>query len=203
MTSSIKILAVILFLSSCSSLNFTYPYFDFWQNALFRNNIDVSEAYIDDQKYSFIHVSYKDNDAIFVLSGIDGDVYTWVGANLEKIKTYKGLIIETYNIQPDIKIDTKDLSKIINSDFQENTYFFNLSIDNPSIFALPIKYKLIKKSNNDDGKHSITYKKDSDIIRWKNKDKIVFDSRSGLPIHSSISITPLEPNIELHFYYKY
>ena len=203
MTFLIRIAITFIFLSSCSSLNFTYPYYDFWQNALFRNNINVTDAYIESQEFSFIHVSYKKNDAIFVLSEIENEVFTWVGKDFEKIKTYRGLIVETFGIDPDIKIDMKDRSKLLNSNFIENAHFFDINIDDPSIFALPIEYRLVKKDKLNTNKYSVTFKKYSEVLRWKNNDKIIFDFDTGLPSYSSISISPIEPNINIDFYYKY
>lgn len=201
MTFLIRILLSITFLSSCTLPQVDYPYIDLWKDALFRKDISVDEIFIEESKFSFIKVSYKKNDAIFILSSVNNDgVYTWVGSNYEIIKTYNGLILETSGLFPDTSIHAGDQLKIISTKFQEPLYSFYLDIDEPELLSLPVTYTL-KNKKVFQGELAMSFERTSPIIGWVAQDKYWY--RDGLIVRSEISITPLEPSLRIQFYYKY
>ncbi len=201
MTFLIRILISITLLSSCAVPQFDYPYIDLWKDAFFRKEISVDEAFIEESKFSFIKVSYKKNDAIFILSSVNHDgVYTWVGSNYELIKTYNGLILESSGLFPDTSIHASDQSKITSTKFQEPSYSFYLDIDEPELLSLPVNYILKSKEVSQD-KLVVSFERSSTIIGWVAQDKYWY--QNGLIVRSEISITPLEPSIKIEFYYRY
>jgi len=201
MTFLIRILLSITLLSSCALTRFDYPYIDLWKDAFFRKEISVDEAFIEESKFSFIRVSYKKNDAIFILSSVNHDgVYTWVGSNYELIKTYNGLILESSGLFPDTSIHASDQSKITSTKFQEPSYSFYLDIDDPELLSLPVTYTL-KSKKAFQGELEMSFERSSPIIGWVAQDKYWY--RDGLIVRSEISITPLEPSLKIQFYYKY
>lgn len=201
MTFLIRILLSITLLSSCALTRFDYPYIDLWKDAFFRKEISVDEAFIEESKFSFIRVSYKKNDAIFILSSVNHDgVYTWVGSNYELIKTYNGLILESSGLFPDTSIHASDQSKITSTKFQEPSYSFYLDIDDPELLSLPVTYTL-KSKKALQGELEMSFERSSPIIGWVAQDKYWY--RDGLIVRSEISITPLEPSLKIQFYYKY
>ena len=201
MTFLIRILLSITLLSSCALTRFDYPYIDLWKDALFRKDISVDEVFIEESKFSFIKVSYKKNDAIFILSSVNNDgVYTWVGSNYEIIKTYNGLILESSGLFPDTSIHASDQLKITSTKFQKPLYSFYLDIDDPELLSLPVTYTL-KSKKAFKGELEMSFERSSPIIGWVAQDKYWY--RDGLIVRSEISITPLEPSLKIQFYYKY
>ena len=201
MTFLIRILSSITLLSSCAVPQFDYPYIDLWKDALFRQGIQVDEAFIEESEFSFIKVSYKKNDAIFILSSVNNDgVYTWVGSNYELIKTYNGLILESSGLFPDTSIHASDQLKITSTNFQEPSYSFYLDIDEPELLSLPMTY-ILKSKKMFQGELAVSFERSSPIIGWVAQDKYWY--KAGLIVRSEISITPLEPSLKIQFYYKY
>jgi len=201
MTFLIRILTSITLLSSCAVPQFDYPYIDLWKSALFRQGIQVDEAFIEESEFSFIKVSYKKNDAIFILSSVNNDgVYTWVGSNYELIKTYNGLILESSGLFPDTSIHASDQLKITSTNLQESSYSFYLDIDQPELLSLPVSY-ILKSRKMIQGELEVSFERSSPVIGWVAQDKYWY--QAGLIVRSEISITPLEPSLKIQFYYKY
>ena len=119
-----RYLFIFIFFNSCSSID--YSYFEDLKNYYSKNKILVDQSFIDKQDYSFIKVSNKKNDAIFILSKIDQfGVHEWIGSNYESIKTKDGLIIETKGLRSDIKFYSYDISilgKTLSFDSQIDLY---------------------------------------------------------------------------------
>ena len=61
-----RYLFIFIFFNSCSSID--YSYFADLKNYYSKNKILVDQSFIDKQDYSFIKVSNKKNDAVFILS---------------------------------------------------------------------------------------------------------------------------------------
>ena len=92
---------LILILVGCESIDLGY--IDLIRENNQENIIeDLSPFY--NTGYSFIRASKGRNQAVMVLSKFDDGVATWVGANNEIIITQNGIIIETQNLEYDLKI---------------------------------------------------------------------------------------------------
>jgi len=195
-----RYLFIFIFFNSCSSID--YSYFADLKNYYSKNKILVDQSFIDKQDYSFIKVSNKKNDAVFVLSKIDQfGVHEWIGSNFESIKTKDGLIIETKGLRSDIKFYSYDISIL------EKTLSFNSQIDlyNPDlIFAnitLRRNSKTTYKNSQGNEMNVFQYTRIVPEIGWKAKESYTF--KDGV-IHKSIQqINPMLDPLEINFYFKY
>jgi hypothetical protein len=195
-----RYLFIFIFFNSCSSID--YSYFADLKNYYSKNKILVDQSFIDKQDYSFIKVSNKKNDAVFVLSKIDQfGVHEWIGSNFESIKTKDGLIIETKGLRSDIKFYSYDISIL------EKTLSFDSQIDlyNPDlIFAnitLRRNSKTTYKNSQGNEMNVFQYTRIVPEIGWKAKESYTF--KDGV-IHKSIQqINPMLDPLEINFYYKY
>lgn len=195
-----RYLFILIFFNSCSSID--YSYFADLKNYYSKNKILVDQSFIDNQDYSFIKVSNKKNDAIFVLSNIDQfGVYEWIGSNYEKIKTKDGLIVETEGLRSDIKFYSFDIPIL------EKTFSFNSQIDlyNPDLIFANIAFRRDSKTTYSDIKgdeiNVFQYTRIIPEIGWKAKDSYTFID--GVIFKSIQQINPRLDSLEITFYFKY
>jgi len=192
-------LITVIFVSSCTSIDYTY--FNNIKNTFARNEINVTESFIKNFEYSFIKVSYKKNDAIFVLARVleDGS-YEWIGANYEVIITKSGTIIETIGLESDIKFHESQLPDFKN--FKTSSHYIDLYNPNLVFEKLSFNYldtKLPVKDLNYD--QVITIQRVSETIGWHSKD--IYFYNKGAIKRSIQKINPLKPPIEITFFFKY
>jgi len=195
-----RYLFISILCTSCASID--YSYFRDLKNYYSKNKILVDQSFIDKQDYSFIKVSSKKNDAIFVLSNIDQfGVHEWIGSNYETIKTKDGLIVETKGLGSDIKLYSYNIS------FLENTLSFNSQIDlyNPDlIFAnitLTRNSQTTYMNNNGNEMNVFLYTRVVPEIGWKAKESYTF--KDGTIYKSVQQINPMLDSLEISFYFKY
>ena len=195
-----RYLFISILCTSCASID--YSYFKDLKNYYSKNKILVDQPFIDKQDYSFIKVSNKKNDAIFILSNIDQfGVYEWIGSNYEIIKTKDGLIIETKGLLSDIKFYSYDISIL------EETPSFDSQIDlyNPDlIFAnitLRRNSKTAYKNNQGNEMNVFQYTRIVPEIGWKAKESYTF--KDGVIYKSIQQINPMLDPLEINFYFKY
>ena len=101
----------LLLISSCSTLNIDYSYFGYFQNAFFGDNYEIDQEYYEKLEFSYLKIKHKDREAVYVLSDISDDIYTWTGSSYEILKTYKGIIIEMSGVY-NFSAFTQDVKKI-------------------------------------------------------------------------------------------
>jgi hypothetical protein len=195
-----RYLFIFIFFNSCSSID--YSYFADLKNYYSKNKILVDQSFIDKQDYSFIKVSNKKNDAVFVLSKIDQfGVHEWIGSNFESIKTKDGLIIETKGLRSDIKFYSYDISIL------EKTLSFNSQIDlyNPDLIFANITLRRNSKTTyqNSQGNEMnvFQYTRIVPEIGWKAKESYTF--KDGVIYKSIQQINPMLEPLEINFYFKY
>ena len=195
-----RYLFISILCTSCASID--YSYFKDLKNYYSKNKILVDQPFIDKQDYSFIKVSNKKNDAIFILSNIDQfGVYEWIGSNYEIIKTKDGLIIETKGLRSDIKFYSYDISIL------EKSLSFNSQIDlyNPDlIFAnitLRRNTKTTYKNSQGNEMNVFQYTRIVPEIGWKAKESYTF--KDGVIYKSIQQINPMLDSLEINFYFKY
>jgi hypothetical protein len=194
-----RYLIISILCTSCASID--YSYFKDFKNYYSKNKILIDQSFIDKQDYSFIKVSNKKNDAIFILSNIDQfGVYEWIGRNYESIKTKDGLIVETKGLQSDIKFHSYDISIL-------NISIFNSQVDlyNPDLIFSNI---ILRKNSettyrNNEGKEMTVFKYTRIVpeIGWKAKDSYIY--KDGMIYQSIQQINPLLDPLEINFYLKY
>ena len=195
-----RYLFISILCTSCASID--YSYFKDLKNYYSKNEILVDQSFIDKQDYSFIKVSNKKNDAIFILSNIDQfGVYEWIGSNYETIKTKDGLIVETKGLRSDIKFYSYDISIL------EKTSSFDSHIDlyNPDlIFAnitLRRNSKTSYRNSNGNEMNVFQYTRIVPEIGWKAKESYTF--KDGVIYKSIQQINPMLDSLEINFYFKY
>ena len=195
-----RYLFIFIFFNSCSSID--YSYFADLKNYYSKNKILVDQSFIDKQDYSFIKVSNKKNDAVFILSKIDQfGVHEWIGSNYESIKTKDGLIIETKGLQSDIKFYSYDISIL------GKTLNFNSQIDlyNPDLIFANITLRRNSKTTyqNRQGNEMnvFQYTRIVPEIGWKAKESYTF--KDGVIYKSIQQINPMLDPLEISFYFKY
>ena len=88
------ILAIQLFLCSCSTIDLGY--IEVFQESFRKNEINDLESFYD-SNFSFIRLSQGRNQAVYVLSNYEDGVETWTGATGEEVITYLGLILSSKN----------------------------------------------------------------------------------------------------------
>jgi len=195
-----RYLFIFIFFNSCSSID--YSYFADLKNYYSKNKILVDQSFIDKQDYSFIKVSNKKNDAVFILSKIDQfGVHEWIGSNYESIKTKDGLIIETKGLRSDIKFYSYDISIL------GKTLNFNSQIDlyNPDLIFANITLRRNSKTTyqNRQGNEMnvFQYTRIVPEIGWKAKESYTF--KDGVIYKSIQQINPMLDPLEINFYFKY
>ena len=195
-----RYLFISILCTSCASID--YSYFKDLKNYYSKNKIIVDQSFIDEQDYSFIKVSNKKNDAVFILFNIDQfGVYEWIGRNYESIKTKDGLIIETKGLQSDIKFYSYDISIL------EKTLSFNSQIDlyNPDLIfsniILTRNSKTTYKNSKGNEMNVFQYTRSVPEIGWKAKESYTF--KDGVIYKSIQQINPMLDPLEINFYFKY
>ena len=195
-----RYLFIFIFFNSCSSID--YSYFADLKNYYSKNKILVDQSFIDKQDYSFIKVSNKKNDAVFILSKIDQfGVHEWIGSNYESIKTKDGLIIETKGLRSDIKFYSYDISIL------EKTSSFDSQVDlyNPDLIFANITLRRNSKTtymnSNGNEMNVFQYTRIVPEIGWKAKESYTF--KDGVIYKSIQQINPMLDPLEINFYFKY
>ena len=195
-----RYLFISILCTSCASID--YSYFKDLKNYYSKNKILVDQSFIEKQDYSFIKVSNKKNDAIFILSNIDQfGVYEWIGSNYESIKTKDGLIVETKGLRSDIKFYAYDISIL------DKTSSFDSHIDlyNPDLIFANITLRRDSKTTYRDSKENemnvFQYTRIVPEIGWKAKESYTF--KDGVIYKSIQQINPMLDSLEINFYFKY
>lgn len=169
-------------------------------------DIEITKSFYENIEYSFVKVSIgKNKKAVLVLSDISNEVYTWVGANEERIYTKHGKLIKTSGLEHNISF-IGDISKvnIINSEINS----FYLELKNPS--AMLALHSSSKESGIDTIDTNLGLEKvliyeeefNSKIINWSNVNLYYYSTDNGRIVKTIQSYHPNEEDIELTFYYK-
>jgi hypothetical protein len=198
----IKHTPIFLIILLCSCVQIDYGYFRYFKEGFnLGNNID-SDQVSSTLNYSFLKASYGRNQAIFVLANIsDENIYTWIGANNEVLKTYKGLIVSTGGmIFGNISINRENL-------FKESKNFYNsdfnliVNIDSPDIANMQVEYKFLNSSLDKRGCQMITYKKYMPQIKFATKESYCLSGNRV--IESTQRFSNLHRQLLIEFHYKY
>lgn len=190
------LILTIIFVCSCSSLKVDYSYFGYFQNAFFNNDFEIDSEYYEELEFSYLKIKHKDKEAIYVLSDISDDVYTWTGSNYETLKTYKGIIIEMsgiYNFYA-FPYDVK------NFEISKNNPFLRYNFEDPELVMHRFNFKLIDTIP---GKRCVLkkYRRESKIIGFRFDEKICI--KENLPLYTTQKINNLIDEFELEFIYRF
>ena len=133
----IKKIFLLLCLSGCAV---DLAYIEVFREGLKKNQINDLQPFLD-TNLSFVKATKGKNQAIFILSDYNEGVEIWVGADNERISTYKGVITRTSKLDHDMTVhNIEALQKNI---FQDNIQLL-ASLSNPSVSYLNLGLTLIR-----------------------------------------------------------
>ena len=103
-----KVFLILFLLNSCAHLEYREIY-DLAKNSIVGiEDLKIDSEFLENRQSSFIKIKLgRTRIAIFSLSSYSGDIFTWVGANNEKIITKNGRIIATNELDYNLEILTK------------------------------------------------------------------------------------------------
>ena len=196
MISRYFLILMLALLCSCSSLKVDYSYFGYLHNALFNNDFEINAEYYEELEFSYLKIKHKDREAVYVLSEVSDDIYTWTGSNYETLKTYNGIIIEmsgvySFSAFPD---DVKNFEII------KNNPFLRYNFEDPKLVMHRFDFKIIEIIPE---KSCVLrkYRRESKVIGFRSNEEICI--RDNLPLYSTQKINNLIDNFELEFFYKF
>jgi hypothetical protein len=202
MTKNYTLVLALVFLSSCNYLSYA-DIIPLAKRAAFGvDDIKIDDNFLSQQKYSFIKVNVgRTGVAILTLASIKDGIYTWVSGTGEKLQTYNGKIIKSFDIIYDTHFITfSDFS--FNKNFENAEYDYNIRLFNPN--TLVTQEATLKTID-------ITPLENKDIyfeefvttrgFKWKFVNKYWLNN-DGYVTKSIQHIHPMLPKYEIKFYYK-
>ncbi len=207
MDSMIRLILVLILLSSCGNLPIAYL-----QNFTSVNNVvfgfpeyEITEEIYNDFDNSFMKIRFgRGPHAILILAYVKDGVYEWVGADNVKIFTLNGRIIKTSGLPSNFEI-IKPLSKA----YYPNQVFEGINLFEPDLFSATLERSMkietasIKKLNNSIKVNRIKENFNLDIIGWKGVNTYYQNPSSKLIEASEQRIHPRLPVAKVEFYFKY
>ena len=203
----IRLLFVILFLSSCGNLPITYL-----QNFSTVNSVvfgfpeyEITEEVFNEYDNSFIKVRFgRGPHAILVLAYVENNVYEWVGADNVQIFTLNGRIIKTVGLTNNFEI-LKPTSNI----FSSSDVYETINLYNPDLFSSNIHRSMnsreatIKKLGRKIQVNRIEESFDLDLIGWTGVNLYYRNTSSNQIESSEQRIHPRLPIVKIEYYFKY
>ena len=205
--SMIRVLFVLLFLSSCGNLPITYL-----QNFSSVNSVvfgfpeyEITEDLLNEYENSFMKVRFgRGPHAILILAFVEDDVYEWVGADNVKIFTLNGRIIKTVGLTNNIEILKPSNNFSSSSDVYETVNLYN-----PDLFyatlnrSIDTRETTIKKLGRKISVNRIEERFQIKTIGWKGVN-IYYQNTSSDQIESlEQNIHPMLPVAKIEYYFKY
>tara|TARA_B110000259_G_C13939398_1_gene372146 strand:- start:192 stop:815 length:624 start_codon:yes stop_codon:yes gene_type:complete len=203
----IRMLFVILFLTSCGNLPITYL-----QNFSSVNSVvfgfpeyEITEEIYNDYDNSFIKVRFgRGPHAILVLAYVDNNVYEWVGADNVKIFTLNGRIIKTEGLTNNFEIIRPLIDIFSLSDVYETINLFNPDLISSTIYrSMNSRKTTIKKLGSKIQVCRIEESFDLDLIGWTGVNLYYRNTFSNQIESSEQRIHPRLPIAKIEFYFKY
>ena len=203
----IRMLFVILFLTSCGNLPITYL-----QNFSSVNSVvfgfpeyEITEEIYNDYDNSFIKVRFgRGPHAILVLAYVENDVYEWVGADNVKIFTLNGRIIKTAGLTNNFEIIRPSIDIFSSSDVYETINLFNPDLISSTIHrSMNSRKTTIKKLGRKIQVNRIEESFDLDLIGWTGVNLYYRNTFSNQIESSEQRIHPRLPITKIEYYFKY
>ena len=203
----IRVLFIVLFLSSCGNLPITYI-----QNFSSVNSVvfgfpdyEVTEEIFNDYENSFIKVRFgRGPHAILILAYAEDNVYEWIGADSVKIYTLNGRIIKTVGLNSNIEILRPSDNIFLTSDVYETINLFNPDLISSTIHrSMNSRKATIKKLGRSIQVNRIEESFDLDLIGWSGVNLYYQNTTTGQIESSEQRIHPRLPTIKIEYYFKY
>ena len=203
----IRMLFVILFLTSCGNLPITYL-----QNFSSVNSVvfgfpeyEITEEIYNDYDNSFIKIRFgRGPHAILVLAYVENNVYEWVGSDNVQIFTLNGRIIKTEGLTNNFEIIRPSIDIFSSSDVYETINLFNPDLISSTIHrSMNSRKTTIKKLGRKIQVNRIEESFDLDLIGWTGVN-LYYRNTSSNQIESSEQIIhPRLPIAKIEYYFKY
>ena len=203
----IRVLFVVLFLSSCGNLPITYI-----QNFSSVNSVvfgfpdyEVTEEIFNDYENSFIKVRFgRGPHAILILAYAEDNVYEWIGADSVKIYTLNGRIVKTVGLNSNIEILRPADNIFLKSDVYEAINLFNPDLISSTIHrSMNSRKATIKKLGRSIQVNRIEESFDLDLIGWSGVNLYYQNTTTGQIESSEQRIHPRLPIAKIEYYFKY
>ena len=203
----IRLLFVILFLTSCGNLPITYL-----QNFSSVNSVvfgfpeyEITEEVFNEYDNSFIKVRFgRGPHAILVLAYVENNVYEWVGADNVQIFTLNGRIIKTAGLTNNFEI-----LRPLNDIYSSSEVYETINLYNPDLISSTIYRSMnsreatIKKLGRQIQVNRIEESFDLDLIGWTGVNLYYRNTSSNQIESSEQRIHPRLPIAKIEFYFKY
>ena len=203
----IKILFVVLFLTSCGNLPITYIQNFSSVNSVFFGfpDYEVTEEIFNEYENSFIKVRFgRGPHAILILAYAEDNVYEWIGADSVKIYTLNGRIIKTVGLNSNIEILRPSDNIFLTSDVYETINLFNPDLISSTIRrSMNSRKATIKKLGRSIQVNRIKESFDLDLIGWSGVNLYYQNITTGQIESSEQRIHPRLPTIKIEYYFKY
>lgn len=158
-------------------------------------NNSLTNEFIEQQKYSFMHAIIGDQDATLVLRGIEDNVFYWVGKDNVEFYTYRGFIIKTYGLEHNMELLNSKSS--IDNLLSMRSSPIEVSFDKPRLYQLT----LMPSTYNEHGSSRI-YSFKAEDIKWNLEIKLEND-QFNMPISVTQNIHPFMNTVQIRYYFKY
>tara|TARA_B110000014_G_scaffold245818_1_gene218062 strand:- start:403 stop:1026 length:624 start_codon:yes stop_codon:yes gene_type:complete len=203
----IKLLLVLLAISSCANIPISYQDLPetFYRAAFGYPDIAIDQETYNENKYSFAKVRLgKASPVIMILLSIDDGMYTWIDKEGLRLITLNGRIIKTIGLPNDINIKVDKNKKQSNEgQFYETINFSNpvlMNADLSSVISFEEKIDLLYL---DDLIEVNIYSEEVSIsaIGWR-EENLYFLDNNNREIKTIQFIHPFLKQIDMEFYYK-
>jgi hypothetical protein len=203
----IRVVFVVLFLTSCGNLPITYI-----QNFSSVNSVvfgfpdyEVTEEIFNEYENSFIKVRFgRGPHAILILAYVEDNVYEWIGADSVKIYTLNGRVIKTAGLNSNIEIVRPTDNMFLTSDVYETINLFNPDLISSNIHrSMNSRKTTIKKLGRSIQVNRIEESFDLDLIGWSGVNLYYQNTTTGQIESSEQQIHPRLPNLKIEYYFKY
>lgn len=186
---------LILFVSSCASIDTESPYAEFFRGIgsyFFDRKQEVSDEFIESFPYSFAIVTVgRSPEYRLVLVDIEDNTYEWISADYVRIFTKNGRIVKTFGLQHDIEY--RNFADITTKPVISQSMIVDY-------FEPPLYSVMIEANYSYDGDVVI---EDilSSALGWRGQNKYKI-SKTGDVIETEQMIHPFLPVIKMKFYPK-
>lgn len=181
-----------------TSCSIDLGYIQLFREAILENRIEVSDDFKAQIPASFIKASKGKNDAILVLSNSVNGIDTWIGANQERIVTFKGLILETSNLEFNINFYNFDE---IEEFYLKNNFITTASLSKPEYKYAEISFNFKDVSFSDSCSKLYFIERVIEFINFKSNDQVCFSENYAQ--WSRQKINPFDEYIFIEYHYKF
>lgn len=203
----IRLLFILLMLSSCGNLPITYI-----QNFSSVNNVvfgfpeyEITQELFDEYDNSFLKIRFgRGPHAILILAYVNDGIYEWVGADNVKIFTLNGRVIKTSGLPNNFEI-----SKPFNSFLDTEEVYEAINLYNPDLFSATLKRSLdsrnasIEKLGESIPVNRIKENFIVESIGWNGVNLYYQNIISKEIEYSEQRIHPRLPVAKIEYYFKY